>query len=229
MSTFVILLGGDLAVTERLRRQIAGARVLAADSGIRHAAALGVEPELWLGDFDSSSNGLRTRYAHVPQKTFPRAKDMTDGELAVDEAYARGATRVILCGAFGGRRTDHALLHFTMATAQAEKGRDLMLSSGTEEAWPLVPSAHGGAHEYDFPEGTLFSVVNFMPLHGLSITNARWPLDNVTLPFGSSWTVSNIVDGTLRITVRSGLAILVANLESPEGPGAAAGPSTENA
>lgn len=49
MSTFVILLGGDLVVTERLKRQIAGARVLAADGGIRHAEALGVEPELWLG------------------------------------------------------------------------------------------------------------------------------------------------------------------------------------
>ena len=59
MSTFVILLGGDLVVTERLRQQIAGARILAADGGIRHAAALGVDPELWLGDFDSTPEILR--------------------------------------------------------------------------------------------------------------------------------------------------------------------------
>lgn len=208
MSTFVILLGGDLVVTERLKRQIAGARVLAADSGIRHAAALGVEPELWLGDFDSASQKLRRAYAHVPQKTFPRAKDMTDGELAFEEAFARGATRAILCGAFGGQRTDHTLLHLTMATAQAAKGRDVLLSSGQEEAWPLPP----GDHVYDFADGTPFSVVNFCTVEGLSITNAEWPLDNVTLPFGSSWTVSNIVRGTLRVSTRSGLAILVANL-----------------
>jgi thiamine pyrophosphokinase len=211
MSTFVILLGGDLVVTERLKRQIAGARVLAADGGIRHAAALGVEPELWLGDFDSASNGLRARYAHVPQKIFPPAKDMTDGELAVEEAYALGAARVVLCGAFGGERTDHTLLHLTMATAQAEKGRDILLSSGAEEAWPLPP----GEYTYDFPDGTLFSVVNFTTVGGLSITNAEWPLDNVTLPFGSSWTVSNRVRGTLRVTMRSGLAILLANLKMP--------------
>lgn len=68
MSTFVILLGGDLVVTDRLKRQIAGARILAADSGIRHAAALGVEPELWLGDFDSASAELRVQYGHVPQR-----------------------------------------------------------------------------------------------------------------------------------------------------------------
>lgn len=42
MSLFVILLGGDLTVTPRLAAQVAGARAIAADSGIRHAAALGV-------------------------------------------------------------------------------------------------------------------------------------------------------------------------------------------
>lgn len=209
MSTFVILLGGDLVVTERLLQQIAGAHILAADSGIRHAVALGVEPELWLGDFDSTSKTLRERYAHIPQKTFPSAKDMTDGELACEEAFARGATKVILCGAFGGERSDHMLLHFTMATAQAAKGRNIFLTSGTQEAWPLLP----GTHDYDLPADTLFSVVNFTLLEGLTITNARWPLDNVTLPFGSSWTISNIAYGTLHIVVRSGLALLVVNLD----------------
>lgn len=208
MSTFVILLGGDLVVTDRLKRQIAGARILAADSGISHAAALGVEPELWLGDFDSASAELQAQYAHLPQKRFPSAKDMTDGELAFEEAYARGATRVIFCGAFGGQRTDHTLQHLTMATAQAARGREILLSSGAEEAWPLPP----GDYIYDFPDGTPFSVINFSTVEGLSIKNAKWPLDNVTLPFGSSWTVSNVVCGTLRVTVRSGLAILIANL-----------------
>ena len=208
MSTFVILLGGDLVVTERLKRQISGARVLAADGGIRHAIALGVEPELWLGDFDSTSQDLLLQYSHVPQRTFPAAKDMTDGELALEEAFERGAKKVILCGAFGGPRTDHTLLHLTMATAQAANGRDILLSSGAEEAWPVV----GGEYVYDFPDGTSFSIVNFSKVEGLSITNAEWPLDNVTLPFGSSWTVSNIVRGTLCVSVRSGLAILVANL-----------------
>jgi thiamine pyrophosphokinase len=208
MSTFVILLGGDLVVTDRLKRQIAGARILAADGGMGHAAALGVEPELWLGDFDSTSDDLLRRYAHVPQKKFPRAKDMTDGELALEEAFARGARRVILCGAFGGERTDHTLLHLTLATAQAEKGRDIFLSSGREEARPLVPGEHG----FDFPDGTSFSVINFCKIEGLSITNAEWPLNNVTLPFGSSRTVSNRARGTLGVTLRSGLAILIANL-----------------
>lgn len=209
MSSFVILLGGDLVVTERLRRQISGSRILAADGGIRHARALGVEPELWLGDFDSTTEEYSQQFSHVPKQSFPAAKDMTDGELALEAAYARGATKVIMAGAFGGERTDHTLLHLTMATSQAAKGRQLFLTSGIEEAWPLVP----GNFTYDFDSGCLFSVINFTALEGLTITNAQWPLNNVSVPFGSSWTVSNVVDGTLQLSMRSGLAILVASMK----------------
>ncbi|MGO6903043.1 thiamine diphosphokinase, partial [Rhizobium ruizarguesonis] len=49
-STFTILLGGELSLTERLRHAIAGSRFIAADGGMRHAAALGITPELWVGD-----------------------------------------------------------------------------------------------------------------------------------------------------------------------------------
>lgn len=209
MSKFVILLGGHLTVTDRLKQQIAGARVLAADSGMRHAEALGVEPELWLGDFDSTSPALARRYEHVPRRTFPAAKDMTDGELALSEAFALGATSIILCGAFGGMRADHTMLHLTMAVAQAAEGRDILLSSGTEEAWPILP----GKYNPDLPSGTLFSIIGFTELQGLTITSAEWPLDNVKVPFGSSLTVSNVVRGTLGVFLRSGCGVLVATLE----------------
>lgn len=208
MEKFVILLGGDLTPTDRLRQQIAGARVLAADGGMRHAAALAVVPELWLGDFDSTPDDLLLRYADVPKQTFPRAKDMTDGELALEAAFARGADEVILCGAFGGQRTDHTLLHLTMATAQAAKGRNIFLSSGSEEAWPIVP----GSAKFSFPENTPFSLINFSEICGLTINNAHWPLDNVTLPFGSSWTVSNIARSDIMVSTESGLGILIADL-----------------
>ncbi|MNW22189.1 hypothetical protein D3C71_2235360 [compost metagenome] len=47
-------------------------------------------------------------------------------------------------------------------------------------------------------------------LTGLSIVNARYPLDDFTLPFGSSRTVSNVAEGPLRFTLQSGRAIVLA-------------------
>lgn len=207
MSKFLILLGGDLTVTPRLKQQIAGARVLAADSGMRHAAGLGVVPELWLGDFDSTDEALAGQYAHVERQVFPVAKNMTDGELALHEAYERGATEVILAGAFGGERTDHTFLHLSMAVAQTHKGRKFFLSSGHEEATPL----NYGKTDFDLPEDTLFSILGFETLTGLSIFGAEWPLDDVTVPFGSSLTLSNRVKETLTVTLETGTAILVAS------------------
>ena len=69
MTRFAILLGGNLTVTPRLKSQIRGARVIAADSGMMHAAALHLMPELWVGDFDSAGSELTMQYRDVPRET----------------------------------------------------------------------------------------------------------------------------------------------------------------
>jgi thiamine pyrophosphokinase len=206
MSLFAILLGGDLTVTPRVLALVSGARVTAADSGIRHAAALGVTPELWVGDFDSSSDADFAAHPDVPRETFPAAKDKTDGELAIDIAIQHGATSLVIVGAFGGSRADHAFLHLALAVRLAERGFDVTLTSGSQEGRPLTI----GENRFDFSSGTLFSVLGFTDLDGLSIAGAEWPLDRIHMPFGSSLTISNKVSGDLTVTLASGRALLVA-------------------
>ncbi|MFS2175877.1 thiamine diphosphokinase [Rhizobium pisi] len=205
-STFTILLGGELSLTERLRHAIAGTRFIAADGGMRHALALGVTPELWVGDFDSTPADLDGAFPHVPKQPYPAAKAATDGEIAVSEAIARGAGRLILAGALGGERSDHALQHLLSAVSLAEEGFDVLLTSGKEEAVPLL----AGTIELDLPKGSLFSVPGFSELKGLSIENARYPLKDFHLPFGSSRTISNVAEGKVRFSLTSGRAIVLA-------------------
>jgi thiamine pyrophosphokinase len=206
MSPFAILLGGDLTVTPRVMALVAGARVIAADSGIRHAAVLGVTPELWVGDFDSSSPADFAAHPDVPRETFPAAKDKTDGELAIDIAIGHGATALVIVGAFGGPRADHAFLHLALAIRMAERGIGVTLTSGSQEGRPVLP----GENRFGYPDGMLFSVLGFTNLDGLSIAGAEWPLDRIHMPFGSSLTISNKVAGNLIVTLASGRALLVA-------------------
>lgn len=205
-STFTILLGGNLAVTDRVRNAIAGSRVIAADSGMRHAAGLGVVPELWVGDFDSSDEDLIARFPKVERKTYPPAKNETDGEIATAEAIERGAKRLILIGALGGERSDHALQHLLLAMSLAERGFDVLLASGDEEAIPFLP----GTKVIDLPKGALFSVLGFSTLSGLDILGARYPLQDFALPFGSSRTVSNVAEGPVEFHLKSGRAMILA-------------------
>ena len=135
MTRFAILLGGDMTPTARLLAQIRGARVIAADSGMMHAAALGVVPELWVGDFDSAGSELTMQYREVPRDTFPAEKDATDGAIAVEEAIRRGARDILLLGGLGGQ-TDHAVGLLGQSISIARRGFSCLLTSGLEEAWP---------------------------------------------------------------------------------------------
>jgi thiamine pyrophosphokinase len=207
VSRFVVLLGGDLVATPRLAAQMDGARVIAADSGIRHAAALGVTPELWTGDFDSVDDAMRSEHATVPVEAFPPEKDKTDGEIAVEAALARGASEIVLAGAFGGPRADHAFLHLAACLRLAEGGLACLLTSGRQEGSPLLP----GDTEFDYEAGTLFSVLAFSDLHGLTLSGAKWPLADRHVPFGSSLTLSNEVAGRLTASLGSGRAMLIAH------------------
>jgi thiamine pyrophosphokinase len=198
--TCVILLGGDIAATERLKDQCKEALVLAADSGIRHADPLGLDVDLWLGDFDSTTPALTRRFASVPRQVFPREKDKTDGELAIDEGIARGAKRFVLVGAFGGERTDHAMLHAFQSLVLARRGFDVLMTSGREEAVPLC----GGTHTFDLQPDVVFSIVGFSDMHGVTISGARWPLTGRHVPLGSSLTLSNIAEGLVTVSIASG-------------------------
>lgn len=204
--TFVVLLGGALQPTSRLAADVAGARVVAADGGMRHAKTLGLTPEIWVGDFDSTPPDLLAAWPDIERQPYPVAKNETDGAIAVSVATERGAKNIVLAGALGGERSDHALMLLLHAISLEEQGFAIKLTSGEEEAWPLLP----GNRDIDLPKGSLFSVLGLSPLVGLDIGNVRYPLTNFSLPFGSSRTISNVAEGTIRLSLASGRAILIA-------------------
>jgi thiamine pyrophosphokinase len=207
MKKSVILLGGDIVPTPRLVSQCRNAVVLAADSGVRHAPVLGLTVDCWLGDFDSTTPALARKFVDLPRKTFPRDKDKTDGELAIDEAISRGCDSFVMVGAFGGPRTDHALLHGLQAVGLRKRGLEIFLTSGTEEAWPVLP----GRQTFDIEPGTVFSLIGFGPLEGVSILGAKWPLEKRSVGAGSSLTMSNIAAGPVTVSLQSGEGLFIAS------------------
>ncbi|MBN9551216.1 MAG: thiamine diphosphokinase, partial [Alphaproteobacteria bacterium] len=72
---------------------------------------------------------------------------------------------------------------------------------------PILP----GEASFDYADGTLFSVLGFSDLSGLTVTGAKWPLDRVEVAFGSSLTISNEVEGRLGIALERGRALLLAH------------------
>ncbi|MBV6658608.1 MAG: thiamine diphosphokinase [Devosiaceae bacterium] len=206
-SAFAILLAGPIRASSALREAANGRRILAADGGITHAEPLRVTPELWVGDFDSAHPADLERYANVPRQAFPAEKDATDGALAIKAAFERGANDILFVGAFGGR-LDHSFAVLTQASALAEQGVRVQLMDGEQSAIPLGPQPQ----TFDLPNGTRFSVLPIGELSGLTLEGAKWPLDAVEVPFGSTLTLSNETDGPLTAYVTHGRALLWADV-----------------
>jgi len=205
MTRFVILLGGNIDVTERLRRQVAGGRVIAANGGMRHATALGLDVELWVGDFDSTLPEIAQKYFHIPKITHPTEKDATDGEIAVAHALERGANEFVLAGGLGGQ-ADHMLGHFGLALRLAAKGHRIVVTSGNEEAYPFV----AGKHSIDVPPGSRISLIPFSDVTALDLAGVKWPLKARDVTLGSSLTLSNVATGPVTIDLKQGYGIAVA-------------------
>ena len=83
-----------------------GALVIAADGGLRHTQALGISPDIILGDFDSLG------YIPNHSRVFPVEKDDTDAMLAVRVGLERGCRSFLFYGAMDGPRLDHTIANF---------------------------------------------------------------------------------------------------------------------
>lgn len=204
MNRFTVLLAGRVKPTDALLRRVAGTRIVAADGGIVHARALRLQPELWVGDFDSVPDGDAS-WDGVPRLWLPRDKARTDGEAAVDAALERGGHEVLLVGALGGPRSDHAFSNLVLLLACAERGVTAELFDGHERAVALGPAPR----RVEAEPGTQFSVLKFSDVAGLTITGAKWPLRDASVPFPSLLTQSNEALGTIEASARHGRAVLL--------------------
>lgn len=111
----LIVLGGDApgrALLESCMRQ--ADLTIAADRGLEAFEKEGLKPDLLLGDMDSVDEGVLERMqAHTQIERLPCEKDDTDGVHALDVAIARGAQRITILGALGGRM-DHAMANLML-------------------------------------------------------------------------------------------------------------------
>ncbi len=113
--------------------------VIAADSGLEHAAALGLRVDVLVGDLDSaSSEAVRAaERAGVRIERHPVDKEATDLELALDHALAIGATRVTVVSGGGGPRLDHHLAELVLLASARYAPLRLDARIGAARAVPV--------------------------------------------------------------------------------------------
>jgi thiamine pyrophosphokinase len=203
----LVFAGGDPPDVRDLPASLQPELVVAADSGLAHALALGVAVDLVVGDLDSvDPTVLDAAIADgTTVERHPAEKDTTDLELALDAALARGATWVIVLGVHGGR-FDHFLANMLLlaspqfAAAQIEARLDGTNVSVVRDSVGLA--ARAGALCTLLPVGG--------PAIGVTTEGLRYPLRGETLPPGTTRGVSNeFIGSTAAVSLESGVLLAV--------------------
>ncbi len=206
-STIIIVAGGDPVRREHLAGAPVGAFVIAADSGVDRAHALGLRVDLAVGDFDSvSAAGLaRAVEDGAGVERHDREKDASDLELALDAAVQRGARRVHVLGGDGGRR-DHLLAGALLLAAPRYAALEVVAQVGAARLTVI-------RHDTTLT-GAVGSLVSLLAVHGaatgVTTRGLRYALADDDLLPGSTRGISNeLTSEAARVTLRGGVVLAV--------------------
>jgi len=181
--------------------------LIAADGGASHCRALGLIPQVVIGDFDSlTAEELKALAADgVRLIQHPARKDQTDLELALAYAIEHGADDILILGALGGR-WDQTLANLLLLAHPSLNEARLRVLDGAQHIYLI--------QDQTTIEGQPGDTVSLIPLRGdaqgVTTNGLEYPLTNDTLPFGSTLGVSNVLTGNrATVKVREGLVICV--------------------
>lgn len=160
--------------------------IIAADGGFDHLSRAGVTPHMLVGDMDSISGSPGSNLTEVV--TFPKEKDFTDLELALDIAIGKGAERILLVGVTGNRM-DHSLANILLLRKFAEIGIEIEIHD--EQHVFFIIEKTRILHDC---QGMLFSLLPLDPVvDNIRLLGFKYPLEDETLVMGDTRGVSNVI------------------------------------
>ncbi len=212
MKRCLIITGGklDLSFAGSFLGQETFDKIIAVDAGLEAVKALGLEPDMIVGDFDTVKPEVLAYYRrmeHIVWDTHQPEKDETDTELALLKAQATGCTEVVVMGATGGRM-DHMLGNIHLLFPCLQKGMEAYILDSQNRIY-LIDK------ERTFKRREIWGkYISFLPLteevRGITLTGFKYPLHEKDIEIGTSLCISNELQGEEgAITFTDGVLIVV--------------------
>ena len=203
MSRCVIVGGADINNYEYIRGCLREDDfIVFCDSGLKHLESLQVRPGLIVGDFDSHNNP----HLDVETIVLPCEKDDTDTVFAMKEAMKRGYTEFLLIGVVGAR-LDHTLGNVSILLYLDENNAKGKIIDDYSEMEIVSDRPTFITDDYSY-----FSLLNISGIaRGVTIENAKYPLDNAEIKCDYQYGISNEVNRgeVAKVTIRDGKLLLI--------------------
>ncbi len=170
--------------------------LIAVDGGIKHCNALGLNPDLIVGDFDSADPKLLEHYNAIPKKHYPKDKDKTDLEIALELVYRPEIEEITVFGALG-ERTDHTLANLILLSRYPGK---VFLQTNNERMFVINKQVQITTYP-----GQLISLIPLNgPVEGIYTEDLKWELKNGTLDKHFIGISNEALTHRAKISVRKG-------------------------
>lgn len=174
--------------------------VIAADAGYTKLKKTGIEPDLIVGDFDSSDTPENDTETIV----LSPIKDCTDTEYALGEAQKRGFDEILVLGALGGR-IDHSIANIILTARFKQNGISVTLADEHHRIYALCDETKTFVKSDRYISVYAFAEPCEVCFEGFYYGNGTVKLS----PFDTVGTSNEITDQTAKLTVSKGIAVII--------------------
>ncbi len=183
--------------------------IIAADHGLLSVDKLGISPSYIVGDFDSVPEEILDKYrkSTIPIETFPREKDKTDTQIAIELALHHHATGITIAGATGSR-LDHMIANIHLLLLPLQQNIDACLIDGNNKVYLKRSSFQIDRLRQ---HGDFVSLLPFSEeVCGLTLIGFKYPLNSIILAAGSSLGISNeMIEEVGKIEFSKGILLVI--------------------
>lgn len=167
----------------------------------------GLVPHMAIGDFDSVSVKEFQKIKNIVHdiRKFPKEKDKTDTELAIDEAVHRNPQELTIYGGIGSR-IDHTLANISLLKILEKKHITARIVDSNNDMQITKSVIRLG-------RDSMYPYLSLLPYGSpaiVSIKGCRYPLDHDIMRPNSSLGISNEIDDEEAIiTVHKGSVLII--------------------
>lgn len=204
-----IYVGGHISPEHIPERPTDGDLCIAADGGYKNALKLGHNIHIAVGDFDSFPKDKIGDAVEII--ALPTEKDLTDSQVCIETAIARGADEIILIGGLSGR-LDHTLANLSILQDLHARHIHGYITDGDNRAHFIRNSGHI-AMRSAFKYLSLIAVDE--TCKGVSIQGCKYELKNQPVHRRLQFAVSNeIIGNCAMVTVKKGGMYIIESREA---------------
>lgn len=198
----LIIANGTLPHPDFVRALVKFAKfIICSDGGTNHAHALGIKPNVIIGDFDSINLPTKDFFKDVLQIIIPDQYS-TDLEKAISYCIQEKITSIDIVGAFGDR-IDHTTGSLG-CFKKFGKNIHIRMIDSVGELTSIQKEIH-----LEMKEGEKFSLIPLDRCTGVSTKNLKYELENGVLELGVQEGISNeAISQNVYIRVDDGTLLL---------------------